>query len=112
MLSHSIGDAEGGRLGNLLRFLLRLSLAGTEFVLLPRNFVRVCLHPRHELAGDHRRYRDPLERRRQPANARAREEESHRRRPVRQETYRRPDGAVDVPEVLRPYLRGATVIGS
>ncbi|MDQ6839158.1 MAG: serine--tRNA ligase [Actinomycetota bacterium] len=27
------------------------------------------------------------------------------------ETYRRPDGAVDVPEVLQPYLRGATVIG-
>ncbi len=27
------------------------------------------------------------------------------------ETYRRPDGSVEVPEVLRPYLRGATVIG-
>jgi len=28
------------------------------------------------------------------------------------ETHRRPDGSVDVPEVLRPYLRGAAVIGS
>ena len=27
------------------------------------------------------------------------------------ETYRRPDGRVDVPEVLHPYLRGHTVIG-
>ena len=27
------------------------------------------------------------------------------------ETYRRPDGKVDVPEVLQPYLRGNTVIG-
>lgn len=27
------------------------------------------------------------------------------------ETYRRPDGKVDVPEVLHPYLRGHTVIG-
>jgi seryl-tRNA synthetase len=27
------------------------------------------------------------------------------------ETYRRPDGSVTVPEVLRPYLRGATVLG-
>jgi seryl-tRNA synthetase len=27
------------------------------------------------------------------------------------ETHRRPDGSVAVPEVLRPYLRGATVIG-
>jgi len=27
------------------------------------------------------------------------------------ETYRRPDGSVEVPEVLRPYLRGVTVIG-
>jgi len=27
------------------------------------------------------------------------------------ETYRRPDGAIDVPEVLLPYLRGASVIG-
>jgi seryl-tRNA synthetase len=26
------------------------------------------------------------------------------------ETGRRPDGKVEVPEVLRPYLRGATVI--
>jgi seryl-tRNA synthetase len=27
------------------------------------------------------------------------------------ETYRRPDGTVEVPELLQPYLRGATVIG-
>ncbi len=27
------------------------------------------------------------------------------------EAYRRPDGSVEVPEVLRPYLRGVTVIG-
>ena len=27
------------------------------------------------------------------------------------ETYRRPDGTVEVPELLSPYLRGATVIG-
>jgi len=27
------------------------------------------------------------------------------------EQYRRPDGGIDVPEVLRPYMRGATVIG-
>ncbi len=27
------------------------------------------------------------------------------------ETYRRPDGGVDVPEVLRPYMRNATSIG-
>jgi len=27
------------------------------------------------------------------------------------ETYRRPDGKVDVPELLQPYLRGNTVIG-
>lgn len=28
------------------------------------------------------------------------------------ETYRRPDGTVEVPELLQPYLRGATVIGA
>jgi seryl-tRNA synthetase len=27
------------------------------------------------------------------------------------ETYRRPDGTIEVPEVLRPYLRGASTIG-
>ena len=27
------------------------------------------------------------------------------------ETYRQPDGTVEVPELLQPYLRGATVIG-
>ena len=27
------------------------------------------------------------------------------------ETHRQPDGSVALPEVLRPYLRGATVIG-
>ena len=26
------------------------------------------------------------------------------------ETYRRPDGAIDVPEALRPYMRGIEVI--
>lgn len=27
------------------------------------------------------------------------------------ETYRRPDGTIEIPELLRPYMRGATTIG-